>query len=113
MAEIIAFRPAGTAVPISCSPLAPADAVAATEAKLDQASATLGVAEALGRRVSGQLLQYVRLLDQTLDFCDRCAAATELDDLAEMIRLRDALAQVWNHEWALDPPQACDAAARR
>lgn len=114
MAEIIPFRPAGTAVPTpSGSPLALSDAVAATEARLDQASANLGVAEALGRQVAGQLLHYVRLLDQTKDFCDQCTAATELDDLAEMVRRRDALAHVWNHEWARESPQASGAAARR
>jgi len=83
------------------------------EAKLDQATANLGVAEALGRQVAGQLLHYVKLLDRTLDFCDQCTAATELDDLAEMVRLRDALARVWVHEHALEAPQACDATARR
>jgi hypothetical protein len=96
--NIIRFRPPKKAVTVaSDSPQSPSSGPIGPPT-IEQVRKNLRAVDALGRQIAGQLRNYADLLDRTKNFSDLCAAATDLDDLVEMVRLRDALARIWDHE---------------
>lgn len=64
----------------------------ATAERAQLAAALQGAQKHLGRIADSYKVLLIRL-KQEKDFREACQAATELDDLDEMIRRRDALAQ--------------------
>jgi hypothetical protein len=65
----------------------------ANAALLQQTQQHLRAAASHGEQVLAKLDECQELLDWTDRFCSRCLAATDLVDLEEMVRQRDALVE--------------------
>ncbi len=74
-----------------------------TAERLDQARVNLQSAEAWGERALESFDRTLQSLTWTDRFCRQCLAATDLQDIEEMVRQRDELAETMRQQGSIAP----------
>jgi hypothetical protein len=95
MGDVIPFTRTGLKLYAASRQLGAASrGVAASAELLQETRKHLLSAESQVRRAVAKLDKCQELLDWTSGFCRRCLAAADLEDVEEMVRQRDELAEV-------------------